>query len=64
MTGTGLGGILSAAALNLVLGTVLPLLVTNVLAGLVSNLGITIGNADFMGIRPMDPQCTAPRLAK
>jgi uncharacterized membrane protein len=63
ITGAGLVGSLLATLLNVLGSTVLPL-VTGVVTSLTSALGITIGNGDFLGIRPMEPQCTAPRLAK
>jgi hypothetical protein len=62
LTGSGLIGGLLASLLNVLGGVVLPL-VTGVVTSLTSALGITIGNADFLGIRPLDPTCGAiPKL--
>ena len=63
LTGSGLVGSLLASLLNVLGGVVLPL-VTGALGGLTGALGITIGNADYLGIRPPDPTCGGiPRLA-
>ena len=62
LTGGGLVGSLLASLLNVLGGVVLPL-VTGIVTSLTSALGITIGNADFLGIRPLDPTCGGiPRL--
>jgi hypothetical protein len=47
-----------------VLGSAMPLLVTNILASLTTNLAVSVGSADYVGIRPPDPQCAVPKLAK
>jgi uncharacterized membrane protein len=62
LTGSGLVGSLLASLLNVLGGVVLPL-VTGVVTSLTSALGITIGNADFLGVRPLDPVCATPKLA-
>ena len=63
LTGSGLVGSLLASLLNVVGGVVLPL-VTGVVTSLTSALGITIGNADLLGIHPLDPTCGGiPKLA-
>ncbi len=46
------------------LSTVVLPIVTGVVSSLTSALGITIGNADYLGIRPPDPTCGGiPRLS-
>jgi len=62
LTGAGLLGSLLADLLNVVGGVVVPL-VLGIVASLTSLLGITVGSADYVGIRPPDPQCGLPRLA-
>ncbi len=63
LTGSGLTGGLLAGLLNTLSTVVLPI-VTGVVSSLTSALGITIGNADLLGIRPPDPTCGAiPKLA-
>jgi uncharacterized membrane protein len=63
LTGSGLTGGLLAGLLNTLSTVVLPI-VTGVVSSLTSALGITIGNADLLGIRPADPTCGAiPKLA-
>ena len=63
LTGSGLTGALLAGLVNTLSTVVLPI-VTGVVSSLTSALGITIGNADYLGIRPPDPTCGAiPRLA-
>jgi hypothetical protein len=64
MSGTGLTGLLTPPVLNTVLGSAMPLLVTNILASLTTNLAVSVGSADYLGIRPPDPQCAVPRLVK
>jgi uncharacterized membrane protein len=64
MSGTGLTGLLTPPVLNTVLASAMPLLVTNILASLTTNLAVSVGSADYVGIRPPDPQCAVPRLAK
>ncbi len=62
LTGSGLTGGLLAGLLDTLSTVVLPI-VTGVVSGLTSALGITIGNADYLGIRPPDPTCGGiPRL--
>jgi uncharacterized membrane protein len=62
LTGSGLTGGLLAGLLNTLSTVVLPI-VNGVLSSLTSALGITVGNADYLGIRPPDPTCAIPRLA-
>jgi uncharacterized membrane protein len=62
LSGSGFVGGVVATLLNVLLGVVTPL-VGSIASSLLSTLGITIGSADFVGIRPMDPVCAAPRLA-
>jgi uncharacterized membrane protein len=62
LTGSGLLGSLLADLLNVVGGVVVPL-VLGIVGSLTSLLGITVGSADYVGIRPMDPVCAAPKLA-
>ena len=63
LTGSGLTGALLAGLLDTLSSVVLPI-VTGVVSGLTSALGITIGNADYLGIQPPPPTCGAiPRLA-
>ena len=63
LTGSGLAGALLAGLLDTLSSVVLPI-VTGVVSGLTSALGITIGNADYLGIQPPPPTCGAiPRLA-
>jgi uncharacterized membrane protein len=64
LTGTGLTGLLTPPVLNTVLDSAMPLLVTNILASLTTNLAVSVGSADYVGIRPPDPQCAVPKLAK
>jgi uncharacterized membrane protein len=64
MTGSGLTGILAAPVLNTVLGAAMPLLVTNIVASLTTNLGVSFGSADYVGTRSPDPICAMPKLAK
>ncbi|MCW3036358.1 MAG: hypothetical protein JWM17_1670, partial [Actinobacteria bacterium] len=59
---SGLLGSLLADLLNVVGGVVVPL-VLGIVGSLTSLLGITVGSADYVGIRPMDPVCAAPKLA-
>lgn len=63
-TGSGLTGGLAAATLNVTVNSVMPGLVTAIVGSLTSSLGITIGNADYLGLQPPAPQCTYPRLVK
>jgi uncharacterized membrane protein len=63
LTGSGLAGGLLAGLLDTLSTVVLPI-VTGVVSSLTSALGITIGNADYLGIQPPPPTCGAiPRLA-
>jgi uncharacterized membrane protein len=62
LTGSGLVGSLLATVLNVV-GTAIVPIVASIVSVLTSSLGITVGTADYVGIRPQDPQCQAPRLA-
>ena len=62
LTGQGLVGSLLATVLNVV-GTAIVPLVVSIVSVLTSTLGITVGSADYVGIRPSDPVCAAPRLA-
>jgi uncharacterized membrane protein len=62
LTGSGLIGSLLATVLNVV-GTAIVPLVASIVSVLTSTLGITLGSADYVGIRPSDPVCAAPRLA-
>jgi uncharacterized membrane protein len=62
LTGSGLVGGLLATVLNVV-GTAIVPLVASIVSTLTSTLGITIGSADYVGIRPADPVCAAPKLA-
>ena len=63
LTGSGLAGSLLAGLLDTLSTVVLPI-VTGVVSSLTSALGITIGNADYLGIQPPAPTCGAiPRLA-
>jgi uncharacterized membrane protein len=62
LTGSGLVGSLLANLLNVV-GTVIVPLVGSIASNLTGALGITIGSADYVGIRPLDPVCATPKLA-
>jgi hypothetical protein len=62
LTGSGLIGSLLATVLNVV-GTAIVPLVASIVSVLTSTLGITLGSADYVGIRPADPVCAAPKLA-
>jgi hypothetical protein len=59
----GLVGSLLTSLVNALAGVVLPL-VTGVVGSLTGALGITIGNADLLGIQPPPPTCGGiPKLA-